>query len=245
MPEKVLPEARTGAMLTPVDSLVLWDIDRTLVTVDMLGAEIFAAAFKEVTGSDLRWSPDFAGRTDYELALAALAWHDIEAHPQLLDDFFAAMSWGTSARTAEIVQRGRALAGSHAAIETFAGLGASIQTVATGNVPVAAQAKLAAFGLDTHLDLEVGGYGTDAAERPTVVRLARERAERKYEVRVPDTRVVVVGDTPNDVAAARANGFVAIAVATGRFGLDDLRATGADLVLPSLEDIGPVVRLLH
>ena len=224
---------------------MLWDIDRTLVTVDVLGREIFAAAFKEVTGSDLRRAPDFAGRTDYELAATALAWHAIEVHPELLEAFFAAMSRGTSERAADFLVHGRALAGSHAAIEVFAGLGASVQTVATGNVPVAARTKLAAFGLDTHLDLEVGGYGTDAAERPTVVKLARERAERKYGVSVPDRKVVVVGDTPNDVAAARANGFIAIAVATGRFGLDELRATGPDLVLPSLEDIHPVVELLH
>jgi phosphoglycolate phosphatase len=228
-----------------MDSLVLWDIDRTLVTVDGLGREIFAAAFKEVTGGDLQWEPDFAGRTDYELIATALAWHAIEVHPELLETFFAAMSSGTSARAAEFLVRGRALAGSHAAIEAFAGFEASVQTVATGNVPVAAQAKLAAFGLDTHLDLEIGGYGTDAAERPTVVRLARERAERKHGIRVPDRRVVVVGDTPHDVAAARANGFIAIAVATGKFGVDDLLATEPDLVLPSLEDIAPVVKLLY
>jgi phosphoglycolate phosphatase len=228
-----------------VNSLVLWDIDRTLVTVDGLGAEIFADAFKEVTGGDLQWSPDFAGRIDHELVVAALAWHAVEVHTGLLEQFFAAMSRRTAERAGEMVRRGRALAGSHAAIETFAGLGASIQTVATGNVPVAARTKLAAFGLDTHLDLEIGGYGSDAEQRPAVVRLARERAERKYGVQVLGTRVVVVGDTPNDVAAARANGFVAIAVATGKFGLDDLRATGADLVLPSLEDVGPVVRLLR
>jgi phosphoglycolate phosphatase-like HAD superfamily hydrolase len=228
-----------------VDSLVLWDIDRTLVTVDRLGVEIFAAAFKAVTGADLVHLPDFAGRTDYELAATALALHAVEMRAGLLEEFFEEMAQGTSARAHEILVRGRALAGSHAAIATFAGLETSIQTVATGNVPVAARAKLTAFGLDTHLDLEIGGYGTDAAERPTVVRLARERAERKYGVRVHDRKVVVVGDTPHDVSAARANGFIAIAVATGRFGLDDLQATGADLVLPSLEDIGPVVELLH
>lgn len=224
---------------------MLWDIDRTLVTVDLLGREIFAAAFLEVTGRDLERAPDFAGRTDYELAATALAWHAIEVHPELLEAFFAAMSKGTSARAAEFLVHGRALAGSHAAIEAFAGLDASIQTVATGNVPVAAHTKLTTFGLHTHLDLEVGGYGSDAAERPIVVGLARRRAEEKYGVRVPDRKVVVVGDTPNDVAAAQANGFLAIAVATGRFGLDELHATGADFVLPSLEDIAPVVELLH
>ncbi|HZM78402.1 MAG TPA: haloacid dehalogenase-like hydrolase [Candidatus Limnocylindrales bacterium] len=227
-----------------MDSLVLWDIDRTLVTVDGLGREIFATAFREVTGRDLERAPDFAGRTDYELAATALVWHGIEVDRELLEVFFAAMSRGTSERAADILMRGRALAGSHAAIEAFAGLKASIQTVATGNVPVAAHTKLAAFGLDTHLDLEIGGYGTDAAERPKVVGLARQRAERRYGVRVPDGRVMVVGDTPNDVMAARANGFIAIAVATGNFGPDELRLAGADLVLESLEGIGPAVELL-
>jgi phosphoglycolate phosphatase-like HAD superfamily hydrolase len=51
------------------------------------------------------------------------------------------------------------------------------------------------------------------------------------------TRVVVIGDTPNDVAAAKAIGARAIGVTTGRYTHDELRACGADEVVASLTEI--------
>lgn len=224
---------------------MLRDIDRTLVSMVGLGSEIYALAFRTATGRDLEHFPDFAGRTDYELATATLAMHGIELRDGLLDEFLAALGRGTADRLADIRITARVHAGAHAAIEAFAGLRASVQTVATGNVPAAARTKLAAFGLDLHLDLDVGGYGSDTPDRAVLVGLARERAERKYRVRVADRRTLVVGDTPNDIGAARANGFVAIGVATGRFTADELREAGADLVLASLEGIAPAVELLR
>ena len=117
--------------------------------------------------------------------------------------------------------------------------------MATGNVAAVARTKLAVFGLGIHLDLEIGGYGSDCPDRATLIRTARQRAETKHGAGIPDKKVVVVGDTPNDIAGARANGVVAVGVATGRFGLADLRAAGADLVLPSLEEHDPLVELLR
>jgi phosphoglycolate phosphatase-like HAD superfamily hydrolase len=56
--------------------------------------------------------------------------------------------------------------------------------------------------------------------------------------------VVIVGDTPRDVECARAHGCVSFAVATGKYGVDDLRAAGADSVVPDLSDPGPLLALI-
>jgi phosphoglycolate phosphatase-like HAD superfamily hydrolase len=56
-------------------------------------------------------------------------------------------------------------------------------------------------------------------------------------------RVVVIGDTPHDVACARAIGARVIAVATGNYSEDQLRAAGADVTLPDLADTERVVHL--
>jgi phosphoglycolate phosphatase-like HAD superfamily hydrolase len=67
-----------------------------------------------------------------------------------------------------------------------------------------------------------------------------ERAEGRYGARLDPTRVLVVGDTPLDIAAAHAAGAVAVGVASGHFGIDDLAAAGADHVLASLEEALPL-----
>jgi len=55
---------------------------------------------------------------------------------------------------------------------------------------------------------------------------------------------VVIGDTPLDVEAALVSGAVSVAVATGQFSEADLRAAGADVVLPDLTDPRPLLAVL-
>ena len=56
-----------------------------------------------------------------------------------------------------------------------------------------------------------------------------------------DSDIVVIGDTPNDIDCGRAAGARTIAVASGPFVVDDLRAHGADVVLASLADTEAVI----
>jgi phosphoglycolate phosphatase-like HAD superfamily hydrolase len=117
-----------------------------------------------------------------------------------------------------------------------------VQSVVTGNIREAAYEKLSAFDLLGPIDLEVGGYGCDSGARSVLVRLARERAQVKYTVALPARQVVVFGDTSHDIEAARANGAVAIGVATGSCSAQELVDAGADAVLPSLADTDAVLR---
>jgi phosphoglycolate phosphatase-like HAD superfamily hydrolase len=117
-----------------------------------------------------------------------------------------------------------------------------VQTVLTGNVPAVARVKLAAFGLDRHLDLEIGAYGPDDHVRANLVRAAQRRASVKHGGVFDRETTVVIGDTPHDVTAAREGGARVVAVASGRFTEPELRASGAEVVLPDLTDTAVVLR---
>ena len=91
--------------------------------------------------------------------------------------------------------------------------------------------KLGAFGLDTLVDFDIGAYGSDHRRRGRLVAVALQKCERKHGATLDPGDVVLVGDTPLDVAAAREGGARAVAVATGPFDRDRAAAAGADVVL--------------
>jgi phosphoglycolate phosphatase-like HAD superfamily hydrolase len=220
--------------------LVLWDIDGTLVQAGEVGRDIFTEAFQAVLGR----APDegaarmlvMAGRTDPEIALELLTAHEIAEGASHLPAFSEALVTALAAKAALIRERGWALPGAR---ETLAALGRAdgvVQSLLTGNVEPNALLKLASFELDGYLDFEVGGFGSDHRHRPSLVEVARTKAERKYGTAFSGTATVLVGDTPLDVAAGRAGGARVVAVATGPYGVTELEATGADAVLPDLRD---------
>ena len=116
-----------------------------------------------------------------------------------------------------------------------------MQSLLTGNIAANAQVKLGAFGLDTLVDLSIGAYGSDHRRRGQLVAVALQKYERKHGAKLAPRDVVLVGDTPLDVAAAREGGARAVAVATGPFDASELAAAGADAVLADLRDTDAVV----
>jgi phosphoglycolate phosphatase-like HAD superfamily hydrolase len=119
-----------------------------------------------------------------------------------------------------------------------------IQSVLTGNTRPAAEIKLGTFGLDRYLDLDVGAYGTDD-DRANLVKIARQRAEEAQGVRFDPTSTVLIGDTLNDVAAARNGGARIIAVATGSDSAEDLASAGADTVFEDLTRTDGVLTAIY
>ncbi len=112
----------------------------------------------------------------------------------------------------------------------------------TGNLEKGAQIKLERPGLD-HYFL-YGGYGSDSVDRPGLLAKAVERGAELAGGASSVDAVVVVGDTPRDVAAGKAIGALTLAVASGPHELDDLSTTGADLVVADLTDRENLVKWL-
>jgi phosphoglycolate phosphatase-like HAD superfamily hydrolase len=93
------------------------------------------------------------------------------------------------------------------------------------------------FGLDRHFAF--GAYGCDHADRNRLGPVALERAARHAGRSFTPEETVVIGDTPKDIDCARALGSRCVAVATGRFTVDELRNAGATRVVASLQDFQP------
>lgn len=220
--------------------LLMWDIDQTLLRAGTVTGEAYAAAFTEVTGVPYQSIPtSLAGRTDRHIAAEVFEVHGILDPP--VDRLFDAYVTHLTARRHLLPARGEVLDGVPEVLSALHGRSGIVQTLVTGNLRPVAELKLTAFGLLRFVDAEVGGYGSEDLVRATLVRSSRQRAEAAYGV---FTDVLVIGDTPHDVAGALACGVTAIGVASGRHTTDELWAAGAHEVFNSLADVDAVVAQL-
>jgi phosphoglycolate phosphatase-like HAD superfamily hydrolase len=113
----------------------------------------------------------------------------------------------------------------------------------TGNVREGARLKLSHVGIFDRFAF--GGFGCDHEDRAEILRIAATRGAARVGAAVRDCRVVVVGDTAHDVAAARAIGAEAVTVATGGFTGAELIAAGASCAFDDLTAAGVLPALLN
>jgi len=211
--------------------LLLFDIDGTLLLrayvehrhalhaalVDVYGIEDPAAL--PVTA---------AGRTDAEIAREILLASGVSATriDERLDDFRAACC-------DEYAHRCPADLSAHVApgvaelLEAIDGRDDVRLSLVTGNLEPIARLKLGRAGIGAHFPPDQGAFGSDHESRAALPRIARLRAGHDGAA-YPRERTVVIGDTPRDIACARADGLRCVAVATGPFAAEEL--TGADAV---------------
>ena len=219
---------------------VLWDIDGTLVRSGGVAAQAFLDAVAEVTG--VRPTPerrDYGGRLDSEIADMLLT--AVGAQPTRVPDVLEALQRLVTERLDELRAQTSAYPGVSALLAKLAGAGVR-QTVVTGNLATIARYKLDAGGLIPPIEPGFGGYGDSAPTRAAVAQVALDRLSAAGWH--PDLdEVWVVGDTPRDLACARAIGVRCALVATGRRSIEELNGLGADIVLPDLADPRPLLDL--
>jgi phosphoglycolate phosphatase len=234
-------------MLAPVARIVLWDIDGTLLRGGGVARDVFDVAVTAVIGrhpGDHRIR--MGGKTDPQIALeilASAALEDAEA-TEHLPAVLAELERGLEAAADELREHGHLLPGVPEVLRALDADPDVRSTVLTGNTEANAAVKLAAFELTRWIDLEIGAFGSDDHDRTALVPIALERARRLRGLRLDPEDVWVVGDTPRDLACARAGGVRCALVATGHAPLEELRATDADVVLEDLADVDSVVKLL-
>jgi len=227
--------------------LVLWDIDGTLVDTAGHGRHAFGEAFASVFGrrADLD-ALRMAGRTDHAITMALIEGGAIAGGADHVERIFEALAVALEGRRERIAEEGSAKAGARDGLEALAARGDVVQSVLTGNIEPNAAVKLAAFGLEELVDLEIGAYGSDAhAARSDLVAVAREKAQRMRGVHVEAADTVLVGDTPLDVEAAHAAGARAVAVASGPYAVAELERSGAEAVLGDLRDTAALIAAIE
>jgi phosphoglycolate phosphatase len=224
--------------------LVLWDIDGTLVDAARIGRDAFFEAFERVVGHPPAQLVPFAGRTDLEIAHDLLDASGVEGGEELLDRFEEELVASMGARSDELARRGRALPGTTEALARLQGEPGVIQSLLTGNVERNAMLKLKPFGLARFVEFGCGAYGSDHRVRGELVAIARRRAEQAHGAVIAPADVVLIGDTPLDIAAAREGGARAVGVATGPYDEAALHEAGADAVVPDLTDTEGVTKAI-
>lgn len=220
--------------------LVLWDIDHTLIETRGLGREIHRRAFRAAIGHEIIHLAEVTGRTELDILTESLRLNGISPTSDHLLRLANALIRGYEDARDELRHTGRALPGAAEALALLSAESGILQSVLTGNLRAIARLKLDTFGLATHLDLDAGAYGDDHHNRAELVHLAQQRTG------TPGSHTVLIGDTPQDVRAARETGSHIIGVATGRSTILDLTHAGADHVLPDLttNQLLPTIRSL-
>lgn len=223
---------------SPAFPVVVFDIDGTLLTTGGAGAQAWTLAFADLYGvtADIAdftedGLPDhevcrrtFLGVMDREPSETEISGL-ISSYLSHIDDTLrSAQAYRVMPGIVELLQRL-----SHSGV---------LLGITTGNVAAAAHMKLERGRLNRYFAF--GGYGSDSPDRTVLTQKAIGRASRLLGSDVDPARVLVVGDTPHDVAAAHGAHAVAVAVATGHYDLAALRATGAEHVLATVESGFPI-----
>jgi phosphoglycolate phosphatase-like HAD superfamily hydrolase len=224
--------------------LILWDIDHTLIDTGGVGREVFADAFAQATGVPMKDMAEVSGRTELVIFGETLDLHGIPRSADRFDRFIELQARGYDERADEMRLRGRVLPGALNALQEFDRAPDIIQSVLTGNTKASAEAKLRIFGLSPYLDLEIGGYGEDDPVRARLVSIARERTHELHGAAFTANATFLIGDTPQDVIAGKDGAVHVIAVASGKSTTAELKAAGAEVVLPDLVDGAALVRAI-
>jgi phosphoglycolate phosphatase len=219
---------------------VLFDIDGTLLL--RASAEHRLALFEAITEVWGVEDPaavrvDAAGRTDVDIAREICLSSGVDARS--FDDGLVAFRSLAAAAFARRCPGDLSAAVSPGMREVLAQLGRRgrhVLALLTGNLEPVARLKLERAGLGMFFAHGLGAFGSDHEDRAALPAIARGRAGRLMGGgRWPREATVVVGDTPRDIACARADGVGVVAIATGSFGPE--RLDGADAVVRSAPEL--------
>jgi len=96
-----------------------------------------------------------------------------------------------------------------------------VSLLLTGNTAIGAKIKLTHYGLDPFFDFTASAFCNDSFNRTDISALALSIVQKQYPTVAPD-QIYIIGDTPNDIHCGKAIGARTVAVATGRYSLDEL-----------------------
>lgn len=217
--------------------LVLFDIDGTLIRTGGAGLLAFASVarctFGVPGGTD---HLPFAGRTDVSIVREFFRAHGIPETPENFTRFFDDYVFWLDHHLEQLP--GTVLPGVHELLDAVRSLPEPpVIGLLTGNIRLGAEIKLRHYGIWEHF--ETGAFSDDHEDRNVLAAIALERGGKCAGRQLAGEEAVVIGDTPLDVACARAIGARCLAVATGGCDLATLQSCAPCWVAPSLAGIDP------
>ena len=224
-----------------MNTLILWDIDGTLLSSGGAGMRALRTPLRELHGIEASLEDiDYAGRTDRHILRQIFTRHGLpiseENFNRFLDVYAATLP-------TELANPGaRVLPGVPALLRDAAARSDVTQGLLTGNVRRGARAKLAFHGLWDFFPF--GAFADDSEHRNELGPHAVRRAREHTGVDFPPERTWIIGDTPHDIACGRAIGAKTLAVATGSHSVEALSAHAPTAVLSDLADAAGFWRLI-
>jgi phosphoglycolate phosphatase-like HAD superfamily hydrolase len=216
-------------------TIALFDIDGTLLRAGGAGRRAVELALCEVLddvdGDVSLESVEFAGRTDPWIVRMALMQYGVTADDALIHEVIRRYV-AHLPRELELASAFEVLPGVLSLLAELTARPDVVLGLGTGNTEPAAYAKLARGGLDSFFSF--GGFGSDHTDRAELLRAGLKRGLEQTGARSGVAHVVVIGDTPHDVAAAQAIGAHCVAVSTGGYDGPALEAAGAAVVVSDL-----------
>jgi phosphoglycolate phosphatase-like HAD superfamily hydrolase len=223
-----------------VSRLILFDIDGTLVLTGGAGGRAMALAASDLFSANSVASVSMAGRTDAWIVAQMAAAHDVEYDDDLLQAFRELYLSHLQREIHEPGPQKGVLPGVRPLLDHLSERDDVHLALLTGNFEQGAQIKLEYFDLWKYF--ASGAFGDFAHDRNTLLDVAVTRFRAAGGPPLDPRDIVIVGDTPFDVAVAVAGGARSLAVATGPHGTDALRASGADVAVQDLTDRDAVLR---
>jgi len=225
--------------------LVLFDIDGTILWSNGAGRRAMQRALMAAFGSSGNASYRYDGKTDMQIVRDLMR---AEGHAdalidarmtRLLEDYSSALH--EELRSGEThVQRFDGVLELLDALEARSDRRIGLLT---GNIELGASAKLRAVGIDPER-FTVCAFGSDHEIRGELPGIAQRRAREQLGLDVNGDAIVIIGDTPADIDCTRAIGARAIAVATGRYSVDQLAEHDPVAVFADLTDTAAVMRAI-
>jgi phosphoglycolate phosphatase len=223
--------------------LVLFDVDGTLLLTSGAGRRAIVAAIAEqIPGVRILDQVRFDGKTDPQIVTELLeaagqrelpSADQVEAICRRYVELLATELDRSTTRTT-------VMPGVRQLLDRLEQDKSVVLGLLTGNVAKGAALKLRSGGIDPSR-FRVGAYGSDAAFRPDLPPIAARRAAEYFGREPAGDEVVIIGDTPADIACGQCISARAVAVATGGYSTADLRACRPHAVFDDLSDTDSVL----
>jgi phosphoglycolate phosphatase-like HAD superfamily hydrolase len=212
---------------------VLFDIDGTILVTGGAGGVAWQRAFEELHGVEANVAEHTdAGMTDPQIA--EIVFREVIGREGSAEERARAIGCYLKHLPEAVAESPgyRVMPGVEELLDRLIDAGTLLGLV-TGNIEAAAHIKLARASLNRFFSF--GGYGSDSADRTEVTEAALGRGSLVSGGTLADGACIAVGDTPRDVVAGHGAGIRVVGVATGSYSVEELRESGADFALESVE----------
>ncbi len=225
--------------------LVLFDIDGTLLSSEGMGRASMQRALDEVFGSPGSAAYRYDGKTDRQIVREVMR---LEGHSdehidsrmeKLMERYLEGLRGGAKSGKFNV----QPLAGVPEILDALERRDDVVLGLLTGNIAPGARIKLSAAGIDPDR-FRVNAFGSDHEHRPELPAIAQRRASEVLGLSIAGEKVVVIGDTPADIACGRSLGARSIGVASGHYTVEQLEEHNPYAALPSLASTQQVLEAI-